>query len=70
LEWLEDGIPQIRHDAAGVGHAATTQLAIALLQAAYVMSPLLANDPLRASIDRAIADLGLQGIALFGDRVR
>jgi hypothetical protein len=41
-----------------------------LLQAAHVMSPLLAGDPLRPSIDQALTDLGLQGTLLFRDRVR
>jgi hypothetical protein len=70
LEWLDDGTLQIRRDTADLGHAALTQLAIALLQAAHVMNPLLAGNPMRASIDQAITDLGLQGTALFHDRVR
>lgn len=70
LEWLDDGTPQIRSDAASLGHAAAPELAIALLQAAHVMSPLLVGNPMRASIEQAIADLGLDGAALFRDRVR
>lgn len=70
LEWTDDATPQIRRDAPGLGHAAVTQLAIALLQAGHVMSPLLAGDQMRASIDRAITDLGLRGTQLFRDRVR
>jgi hypothetical protein len=70
LEWTDDATPQIRRDAPGLGPAAVTQLAIALLQAAHVMSPLLACDPLRASIDQALTDLGLQGVQLFRNRVR
>ena len=34
------------------------------------MSPLLADGPMRVSIDQAITDLGLQGTALFHDRIR
>jgi hypothetical protein len=70
LEWTGDAAPQIRRDAPGLGPAAVTQLAVALLQAAHVMSPLLAGDPLRASIDQALTDLGLQDAPLFRDRVR
>jgi hypothetical protein len=70
LEWLDDGTFQIRQAAAQLGHAGVIQLAIALLQAAHVVSPLLVGDPLRASIDQAITDLGLEGTALFHERVR
>ena len=70
LEWTGDATPQIRRDADGLGPAAVTHLAIALLQAAHVMSPILAGDPLRASIDQALTDLGLQGAQLFRSRVR
>lgn len=70
LEWTGGATPQIRRDAAGLGPAAVIQLAIALLQAAHVMSPLLADDPLRPNIDQALTDLGLQGTQLFRDRVR
>lgn len=70
LEWTDEATPQIRRDAAGLGHAAVIQLAIALVQAAHVVSPLLVGDPMRASIDRAITDLGLQESELFHDRAR
>lgn len=70
LEWLDDGTLQIRREAGGLGHAAHAQLAIALLQAAHVMNPLLVGNPLQASINQATADLGLRGTALFHDRVR
>lgn len=70
LEWTGGGTFQIRDEAADPGPAATVQLAVALLQAASVMSPLLTGNPLQASIDAAAANLGLQGTALFHDRVR
>jgi Family of unknown function (DUF5677) len=70
LEWAGGGTFQIRDEPADPGPAATVQLAVALLQAASVMSPLLGGNPLQAHIDEAAADLGLQGAALFHDRVR
>lgn len=70
LEWTGYATPQIRRDAPRLGHAPVIQLAIALLQAAQVMSPLLVGDPMRASIERAAMDLGLQDTQLFRDRSR
>jgi Family of unknown function (DUF5677) len=70
LEWTGGGTFQIRDEAADPGPAAAIQLSVALLQAASVMNGLLADNPLQANIDAAAADLGLQGTALFHDRVR
>jgi hypothetical protein len=67
---MSDGSLQIRQEAAGLGHADIIQLALALLQTATVMSPLIDGDPLRASIDEATTELGLENTQLLPVRVR
>jgi hypothetical protein len=70
LEWIDDGAPQLRQNAAEPGYAGVIQLAIALVQAAHAISPLMIGDPMRADIDQAVRDLGLQGVTLFRGRMR
>ncbi|MEU8251648.1 DUF5677 domain-containing protein [Nonomuraea sp. NPDC048916] len=70
IERMDDGTLQIRQSAAKLGDADVIQLAVALLQAASVVSPLIDGDPLRPSIDQALADLGFENIQLLPTRVR
>ncbi|GAA1107856.1 DUF5677 domain-containing protein [Kitasatospora arboriphila] len=70
LEQLNDGSVQIRRTAVEIGHADVIQSALALLQAASVVSPLLDGDPMRAAIDQAVADLGLENVQLLPTRVK
>ncbi|MFG2947558.1 DUF5677 domain-containing protein [Streptomyces adustus] len=70
VEQMSDGSLQIRQEAAGLGHADIIQLALALLQTATVVSPLIDGDPLRVSIDQAAADLGLENTQLLPVRVK
>ncbi|WP_415940333.1 DUF5677 domain-containing protein [Streptomyces sp. 039-1] len=70
VEQMIDGSLQIRQEAADLGHADIIQLALALLQTATVMSPLIDGDPLRASIDEATPELGLENTQLLPARVR
>ncbi|MFJ3817708.1 DUF5677 domain-containing protein [Streptomyces sp. NPDC090056] len=70
VEQLDDGTLQIRLDAVELGHADVIQLAIALVQSATVVSPLIEGDPLRPAIDKAIADLGLEDVQLLPVRVK
>ncbi|WP_406448699.1 DUF5677 domain-containing protein [Streptomyces sp. NBC_01622] len=70
VEQMSDGSLQIRPEAADLGHADIIQLALALLQTATVVSPLIDGDPLRASIDQATADLGLENTQLLPVRVK
>lgn len=62
------GNVQIRAVAVDLGYADVIQLAIALLQAAHVFSPLLDGDPLRPAVDQALAKLGLEGLQLVPTR--
>ncbi|MER7684853.1 DUF5677 domain-containing protein [Streptomyces sp. NPDC097610] len=70
VEQVADGSLQIRPNAVDLGHADIIQLAVALLQASTVVSPLIESDPLRPSIDQALADLGLQSTQLLPVRVK
>jgi hypothetical protein len=70
VEQMIDGSLQIRQEAADLGHADIIQLALALLQTATVMSPLIDGDPLGASIDEATTELGLENTQLLPARVR
>ncbi|MEH0475103.1 hypothetical protein QA943_40910 [Streptomyces sp. B21-097] len=70
VEQMIDDSLQIRQEAADLGHADIIQLALALLQTATVMSPLIDGDPLRASIDEATTELGLEDTQLLPARVR
>ncbi|MFF4787923.1 DUF5677 domain-containing protein [Streptomyces griseorubiginosus] len=70
LEQLDNGDVQIRPSATDLGPADVIQLAIALIQAGHVFSPLLDSDPLRPALDKAIADLGLQGVQLLPTRTK
>lgn len=70
VEPMDDGTLQVRQNAAKLGDADVIQLAVALLQAAGAVSPLIEGDPLRPSIDQALADLGLENIQLLPTRVR
>lgn len=64
VEQTDRGTLQIRLNAAELGHADVIQLALALLQSATVVSPLIEGDPLRPSIDQALADLDMENIQL------
>ncbi|MBL1086759.1 hypothetical protein JK359_33170 [Streptomyces actinomycinicus] len=70
VEQMDDGTLQIRQDAAELGHADVIQLTLALLQAATVVSPLIEGDPLRPSINQALAALGLENTQLLPVRVK
>ncbi|MER6375916.1 DUF5677 domain-containing protein [Streptomyces mirabilis] len=70
LAQLDDGTVQIRPTATDLGPADVIQLAIALIQAGHVFSPLIDGDPLRPAVDKAIADLGLQGVQLLPTRTK
>lgn len=65
LEPQPGGNWSIRSAPVGIGHAYLIQMAISLLQAAAVVSPLIDGDPMRAAIDRAVADLALEGESLL-----
>jgi hypothetical protein len=70
VEQMSDGSLQIRQEAADLGHADIIQLALALLQTAAVVSPLIDGDPLRASVEEATTELGLDNTQLLPVRVR
>ncbi|RBQ17270.1 hypothetical protein DP939_25335 [Spongiactinospora rosea] len=70
VEHMDDGTLQARQNAAKLGDADVIQLAVALLQAASVVSPLIDDDPLRPSIDQALTDLGLENTQLLPTRVK
>lgn len=70
VEQIDDGTLQIRTEAADLGNADVIQLALALLQTATVVSPLIDGDPMRSTIDRAVKDLGLDGSQLLPVRVK
>ncbi|MFE0457811.1 DUF5677 domain-containing protein [Kitasatospora sp. NPDC058965] len=65
---LPDGTVQLSRTAPDLGFADVIQLAIALLQAATVVSPMLKGDPMRSAIDRATELLGLQDVQLLPPR--
>jgi hypothetical protein len=58
LHWLDDEAFQIRDTADSGGDAAIIQVALSLMQATDVISRLMDDDPLRAAINSARADLG------------
>jgi hypothetical protein len=68
LHWRDDGTFQLRDTAESPGDAATFQVAFSLLQAAVAISRLIDGDPMRATIDSALAALGLQESELFQER--
>ncbi|MDX3589093.1 DUF5677 domain-containing protein [Streptomyces europaeiscabiei] len=70
LAQADDGSAQIRPSAVDLGPADVIQLAIALIQVGHVFSPLLDGDPLRSTVDRAIADLGLENVQLLPIRTK
>lgn len=70
VERMDDGAYQIRPTAESLGYADIIQLALALLQAALVMSPLLDGDPLRSDINKVMQDFGLEGAQLLPNRAK
>ncbi|TKA00111.1 DUF5677 domain-containing protein [Actinacidiphila oryziradicis] len=70
LAELDDGTVQIRATAADLGPADVFQLAISLIQAGRVFSPLLDGDPLKAALDTAISDIGVDTQSLLPRRVK
>ncbi|MFJ5156335.1 DUF5677 domain-containing protein [Streptomyces sp. NPDC088353] len=70
LAQRDDGSVQIRPTAVDLGPAHVIQLAIALIQAGHVFSPLLDGDPLRPALNKAIAHLGLEGVQLLPTRTK
>lgn len=66
----DDERVQVRPTAIDLGPADVIQLAIALLQAGHVFSPLVEDDPLRPAVDKAITDLGLQGVQFLPTRTK
>jgi hypothetical protein len=70
-EYLEpqlDGGWSICSATVGIGHACPFQMAVSLLQAAAVIRPLIEGDPMRAAIDRVVANLALEGKSLLPQR--
>lgn len=61
LQPMPDGSYKLRTTAVGIGHAYVIHMAIALLQAAEVVSPLVDGDPMRSAIEQATADLRVEG---------
>lgn len=61
LERLPDGSYKLRAEPANIGSAYVIHMVIALLQAANAVSALIQGDPLRAEIDLARAELGVDG---------
>ncbi|MGW5122989.1 DUF5677 domain-containing protein [Streptomyces sp. NPDC004069] len=70
LAQQDDGSAQIRPAAIDLGPAHVIQLAVALIQAGHVFSPLLEGDPLRPALSKAIAYLGLEGVQLLPTRTK
>lgn len=61
LERRPDGSYALRTEAASIGNAYVIHMAIALLQATDEVSALIQGDPLRADVDWARAELGVEG---------
>ncbi|MFE5797794.1 DUF5677 domain-containing protein [Streptomyces sp. NPDC056503] len=70
LEWpVGTTTPQIRLRAPESGDAFVIHTALALLQTASIVSPLIEGDPMQKAIGQAAADLGLEGAQLLPERV-
>ncbi|MHA6759567.1 hypothetical protein [Streptacidiphilus sp. PAMC 29251] len=70
VEHADDGSYQLRSTAPILGDTDIIQMALSLLQAASVISPLLADDPMRADIDQATTTLGIDPATILPKRVK